>query len=148
MLVRRMAEEDTAKVARIEKECFSQPWSQQGFIDALKGSDNILVVAEKNGEIYGYVCMYVSFEEGEITNVAVSEQYRNKGVGRLLMQAIEREAEANGVERIVLEVRVSNNSAISLYKSMNYRELGIRKNFYEQPVEDACIMECIIQEGK
>ena len=116
MLVRRMAEEDTAKVARIEKECFSQPWSQQGFIDALKGSDNILVVAEENGEIYGYVCMYVSFEEGEITNVAVSEQYRNKGVGRLLMQTIEREAEANGVERIVLEVRVSNNSAISLYK--------------------------------
>lgn len=129
MLIRRMAEEDTAKVAQIEKECFSQPWSQQGFIEALKGTDNILVVAEENGEIYGYVCMYVSFEEGEITNVAVSEQYRNKGVGRLLMQGIEREAKANGVERIVLEVRVSNNSAISLYKSMNYRELGIRKNF-------------------
>lgn len=144
MLVRRMTEADAFSVSVIEQQCFSQPWSQQGFIDALAMEDNILLVAQEGEEILGYVCMYVSIDEGEITNVAVSEKSRKNGIGHELMKAIAKEALDNKISRIVLEVRKSNEPAKELYRKVGYKELGIRKNFYEQPVEDACIMECII----
>lgn len=146
MLIRRMTVSDAAKVAAIEAENFSQPWSENAFIKALESPDNILVVAqdETDEEIVGYICMYVALDEGEITNVAVAGRCRQKGIGRQLMSAVFEEAAVHGVNRIVLEVRISNMAAIGLYKKMGFVELGIRKGFYDLPKEDACIMEYTI----
>lgn len=140
MLIREMAYEDLQQVEQIEKESFSMPWSQQGFKDALELEDTQLMVIEQDGKIIGYTCMYISFNEGEITNVAVSKELRGLGLGKELMKATLDNAVNRNVDRVVLEVRVSNQSAIGLYKSMGYEELGIRKNFYEHPKEDALIM--------
>ena len=140
MKVRAMIVEDCPHVAELEKMIFSQPWSEQGFRDALNMERNIFLVAEEDGIIYGYIGMYQSLDEGEITNVAVAPGKRNAGTGRLLMQAAMEQAKQQGITRIVLEVRVSNASAIHLYEKCGFVNCGIRKGFYDFPKEDAYIM--------
>ena len=141
MMIRRMTREDVARIAQIETECFSLPWSEASFEDSLAREDTVFLVCEDEEEVVGYVGMYLSFEEGEITNVAVTPLRRKKGYGNLLIQAIKEEAKARGAECIVLEVRVSNAPAIALYEKHGFERIGIRKNFYEYPTEDAIIMK-------
>lgn len=68
MIIRPMEPEDADSVAQIEKDSFTQPWSRQGFLDAMRLPENIMLVAQEDGEILGYQCTYVSFDEGELTN--------------------------------------------------------------------------------
>ena len=138
--VRAMQECDVEQVGCIEKELFSQPWSCQGFLDALQLENTIFLVAGENEKIVGYIGLYYSFDEGEITNVAVALQHRRRGIGDLLIREMKKEAEKHSLSRIVLEVRVSNCGAISLYEKNDFVKLGIRKGFYEMPKEDAYIM--------
>ncbi len=140
MLIRPMEPQDISQVADIESKSFSMPWSEEGFLDALGYDDNILLVATEAEKIVGYVCVYVSFDEGELTNIAVEPDCRGQGIGFELMDAVKTEAMNSSVSRIVLEVRVSNNPAITLYEKCGFTNIGIRKNFYEQPREDAYIM--------
>jgi ribosomal-protein-alanine N-acetyltransferase len=98
--------------------------------------------------IAGYIGMYQAIDEGEITNVAVFEPYRKRGIGRALLKALAAGAGARGVSRIVLEVRVSNHPAIALYEQMGFRKIGTRKGFYDFPKEDADIMELHIGENE
>jgi ribosomal-protein-alanine N-acetyltransferase len=135
-----MTREDIPRIAEIEKECFSLPWSEASFEDSLAREDTVFLVCEDT-EVVGYVGMYLSFEEGEITNVAVTPSYRKRGCGYLLMEAIKEEAKERRAECIILEVRVSNASAVSLYKKHGLEPIGIRKDFYEHPTEDAIIMK-------
>ncbi len=148
MIIRPMEPEDTDSVVQIEKDSFSQPWSRQGFLDALKLTENILLVAEEDGEILGYQCTYVSFDEGELTNIAVKRTARGQGVGKHLIKKLQETAVESGVERIVLEARVTNDTAIALYEKMGFINLGIRKNLYEHPVEDGIIMSYTAEENK
>ena len=110
-----MEPEDIEAVAAIESQSFSMPWSQNGFMEALKMEHNIILVADEDGEILGYECTYVSFEEGELTNIAVKKEFRRSGIGQLLIRELQKSAAASGVERIVLEARESNDAAIGLY---------------------------------
>ena len=135
-----MIEADCKKAAELEKETFSQPWSEQGFLDALARKENIFLIAEEEGELYGYLGMYQSLDEGEITNVAVRAEKRNAGIGFLLMQEAIKAAKEQGISQIVLEVRVSNVSAIHLYEKCGFVNCGVRKGFYDFPKEDAYIM--------
>ena len=140
LTIREMAKEDCVEVARLEKRIFSQPWSVQGFLDAIAMEQNIFLVAEEAGEICGYIGMYQSLDEGEITNVAVSPEKRNSGIGWKLMQEALATAKEQGIVRVILEVRVSNASAIGLYEKCGFANCGIRKGFYDFPKEDAYIM--------
>ena len=140
MKIRRMTEEDCKKAAELEKAIFSQPWSERGFLDALARKENIFLAAEEAGELCGYLGMYQSLDEGEITNVAVKAEKRNAGIGFLLMQAAIEAAKQQQISQIVLEVRVSNGSAIHLYEKCGFVNCGIRKGFYDFPKEDAYIM--------
>lgn len=155
MLIREMTMQDVPAVAAIEKMCFSLPWSEQSLIDSVTREDTLFLVCEDESpdsvcdatqktqrEVVGYIGMYVSFEEGDITNVAVSPECRKKGYGEALVAKAKELAKEKQLEMILLEVRVSNAPAISLYKKMGFEELGLRKNFYEHPVEDAIIMKC------
>ena len=144
MIIRRMTLEDIPSAVQIEKECFSLPWSENSFRDSLTREDTVFLVAIEDGakkEIAGYIGMYLSFDEGEITNVAVSPSYRRKGYGQGLLVAMKKEAIKANLSSIFLEVRKSNGTAISLYTKEGFEEIGIRKNFYEHPVEDAIIMK-------
>ena len=108
MRIRQMTAEDIPAVAQIEKECFSQPWSEQGFLDGMK--DAIFFVAE-DPQIAGYIGMYRMPPEGEITNVAVTRKMRKKGCGRELLLRMQQWADEHGIDRIILEVRSGNEPA-------------------------------------
>lgn len=140
MIVRTMTKEDCARAAALEKRIFSQPWSEQGFRDAIDIEQNIFLVAEEADEVCGYIGMYQALDEGEITNVAVAPEQRNAGVGWMLMQAALEQARQQGIVQVVLEVRVSNAPAIHLYEKCGFVNCGVRKGFYDFPKEDAYIM--------
>ena len=142
MRIRQMTAEDIPAVAQIEKECFSQPWSEQGFLDGMK--DAIFFVAE-DPQIAGYIGMYRMPPEGEITNVAVTRKMRKKGCGRELLLRMQQWADEHGIDRIILEVRSGNEPAIHLYRTCGFEKIGVRKNFYQFPREDADIMEAFTQ---
>ena len=154
MIIREMILKDVPAVALIEQECFSMPWSEKSFCDSISREDTIFLVCEeeltdcgtnspkvRGGRIVGYIGMYLSFEEGEITNVAVSSSYRKRGYGQRLIQAAKDKAADRNIKSILLEVRKSNASAVSLYRRNGFEQVGIRKNFYERPAEDAIIMK-------
>ena len=143
--IRNMTKADCQKVAALEKKIFSQPWSEQGFLDALSMEQNIFLVAEDEEEICGYIGMYQSLDEGEITNVAVALEKRNLGIGWELMQAAITKAKQQGILQIVLEVRVSNASAVHLYEKCGFINCGVRKGFYDFPKEDAYIMQLFLK---
>ena len=138
--IRKMQVKDALPVSRIEQEIFSQPWSYQGFVDALNLGNAIFFVAEEEGKIAGYIGMYMSLDEGEITNVAVTAKMRQRGIGGMLLSEMKKEAERRSIAKIILEVRVSNAGAIRLYERNGFKNCGVRKGFYELPKEDAYIM--------
>lgn len=140
MRIRLMTAEDVPAVALIEKDCFSEPWSEQGFLDGMDNSA-VFLVAEDEDKIVGYIGMYVMVPEGEITNVAVAKEARGSGTGATLIEVMQQWAAEHGVERIVLEVRMSNDPAIHVYEKRGFTTIGVRKNFYRFPTEDAGIME-------
>lgn len=139
--IRRMCEADVDLVAVIEADCFSQPWSRQGFLDALQMDSTRYLVAECDGTICGYCGYYRSFEEAEIVNVAVAKNSRRKKLAYELLCRLLEEGEAEGVSGFFLEVRAHNEPAIALYKKLGFQEVGVRKGFYEQPREDALLMQ-------
>ncbi|MBQ2901637.1 MAG: ribosomal protein S18-alanine N-acetyltransferase [Agathobacter sp.] len=141
MLIRKMTLEDVEAVVQIEQECFSLPWSEKSFVDSISREDTIFLVCEEASVITGYMGLYISFDEASVTNVAVSPDFRKRGYGEQLVATAKEVAKDVGAESIFLEVRVSNVPAISLYKKLGFEELGIRKKFYEHPVEDAIIMK-------
>lgn len=157
MLIREMTISDVSDVAVIERECFSQPWSEQSLKDSIEREDTHFLVCEDEmcaepgnvrRSIVGYIGMYISFEEGDITNVAVSTKCRKRGYGKALVTRAKEIAKEKQLEMILLEVRVSNEPAISLYKKLGFEEIGLRKKFYEHPVEDAVIMRCSLVENE
>ena len=97
MIIRPMEPEDADSVAQIEKDSFTQPWSRQGFLDAMRLPENIMLVAQEDGEILGYQCTYVSFDEGELTNIAVKKSARGKGVGAHLSEACRKRQKSQGL---------------------------------------------------
>lgn len=146
--IRKMQVPDLPQVTAIENKTFSQPWSEQGFWQALSMPGNYYVVAEQEGKIVGYCGYYGTLDEGEITNVAVDEEFRCRGIGYEMVGQLLKDAKAQGIGRMVLEVRLSNVSAIHVYEKLGFIRLGVRKNFYEMPTEDALIMECMLESGK
>ena len=143
-VIRKMTAADIRQVAAIEKELFTQPWSEQAFADELNNSTASIVVAQAGEEVVGFADMREIAGECYINNVGVRATQRRKGIGRALMQALENSA-TDKAEVITLEVRQSNEAAIRLYKSMGYRKVGTRKGFYEQPKEDADLMTKILK---
>lgn len=98
------------------------------------------MVVEIDGEIIAYAGLWKIFDEGHITNIAVKDSYRNKGVGKGLMSSLLTNTAKIGIDSFTLEVRRSNIGAIKLYESLGFEVAGIRKNFYDKPNEDALIM--------
>lgn len=126
-------------IARLEEICFSTPWGEETILSAFKTGTKFFV-AEKNGVVLGYVGISAIIDEGYITNIAVFPEYRNQGVATALIQNLFDFADENNLSFISLEVRESNENAISLYKKFGFVTEGKRKNFYTHPTEDALIM--------
>ena len=145
LIVEPMTEEDLDWVAALEASTFSLPWSKEAFAEELGLEDRLFVVAKLYSEndapiAVGYSGLFLSFDEGEITNVAVDPAFRGKGFGYQMLRSQMEMAGERGASSFTLEVRVSNASAIHLYEKLGFQSVGIRKNFYEKPTEDAMIM--------
>ena len=141
MQLRSWEEKDLPILAEIEGRCFPcDAWSQGMLSEVLKAPYQWSVLAEEDGKIYGYACLFSLFETAELLNIAVDTDYRGRGFGEKLLTAIHNQAKAMGAERILLEVRVSNAPAIALYTKHGYEKIAVRKRYYANG-EDADIME-------
>jgi ribosomal-protein-alanine N-acetyltransferase len=135
-----MMPQDLAEVAALERSIFSMPWSENGFLSSLQSKDTLYLVVRETGKLIGYCGFLQSFDEADITNVAVSPDYRGRGVGFAMLSELMTRGRARGIARYTLEVRAGNASAIYLYEKLGFHSVGIRKNFYDNPQEDAQIM--------
>lgn len=140
MVIRPMEETDIPFVHEIECRIFSMPWSKEDFRKSIQEPHNIYLVVEQDREIIAYCGLWGVVGEGQINNVAVVSSYRNRGIGREMLQTLIDIGRSEGLESFTLEVRVSNLSAITLYHRLGFQDAGIRKSFYEAPTEDALIM--------
>lgn len=140
MQIRPMTMEDCEQVAAIEAVSFSMPWSLKAFTETVQKANFRYFVAEDAGEIIGYCGFLFVLDEAEIPNVCVKASARQKGVGKKMMSFLLEEAAKLGLAVLYLEVRESNVAARRLYESLGFIENGIRKNFYEQPTENAVLM--------
>lgn len=138
MTIADMAERHLPALAEIEKACFHAPWSETALREEL--GKGIFLVAERGRTVVGYVGCQTVLDEGYITNVAVGPEARRQGVGRALLHELAARVKAEKLAFVTLEVRRSNAAAIALYESMDYEPVGTRKNFYENPTEDAVLM--------
>jgi ribosomal-protein-alanine N-acetyltransferase len=129
------------EVAELERICFSVPWSRNMLAEEL---DNLLsaflVALDDNDRVVGYAGLQVVLDEGYITNVAVRPEYRRQGIAGELLAVFHRFAEGNKMAFLTLEVRDSNASARALYTKHGFKEVGVRKNYYDHPKENAIIM--------
>ncbi len=139
-MIRTMIASDIGDVLKIEQECFSDPWSESGFYAELALDVSHFIVYSENEKIIGFACMQCICDEGYVINFAVLPQFRNKGIGSNLLEALISFSKARNLSFMTLEVRKSNLSAIRLYMSKGFSIVGIRPNFYSKPNEDALLM--------
>lgn len=135
-----MAEEHISALAQLERECFSDPWSEKALTEELRNPNAVFRVALIDGEVAGYVGMLHVLDEGDICNVAVFDRFRRKGVASVLIQHLVDYGVENQLSFITLEVRESNIGAQKFYETMGFETIGVRKNFYDNPKEHAILM--------
>lgn len=140
VLYRQPVESDLQAAFDISENSFSQPWSLESIEKALKGETYTCIVAEYKKETIGYVIAQTVLDEAEIVIVAVKEEYRNRKIAFGMMKAFEALLKEKKITYCLLEVRVSNYSAIKLYRNLGFEDKGMRKGFYTHPLEDAYIM--------
>ncbi len=133
-----MEERHLAALAEIERACFHAPWSETMLREEL--GKGIFLVAERDGKAAGYVGCQTVLDEGYITNVAVSPDFRRRGIARALIAELMKKTQEKGLAFVTLEVRESNAAARALYAGAGFVPVGTRKNFYSNPTENAVLM--------
>ena len=130
-----------SQAAEIERLCFSDPWSEKMLAEHLANPCSLTLAAVGDtGRLLGYVGLLAVVDEGYITNVAVRPDCRRQGVASALLGALEAQGRARELTFLTLEVRQSNIPARALYEKLGYVQAGLRRNYYENPREDAVIM--------
>ena len=136
-----LAKELVPQVAAIEAMCFSEPWSEQAYLEACEKEEYLYLVAvDGAGKAVGMCGMLIGPFEAEVMNVGVHPDYRGRGIAQKLMDALMEAGQAKGVQEYTLEVRVGNASAIHVYEAHGFVAEGVRPGFYQMPKEDALIM--------
>ena len=139
VVYRKMTAEDVTFISRLEEETFSMPWSADSFLEMISKEDARYYVAEEDGRLLGGCGVLMIAGEGNITNVAIAPEARNRGIGTALLRHLMAEGDREGLTAYTLEVRVSNAAAIHVYEKLGFVSAGVRPGFYEKPVEDALI---------
>lgn len=144
LTIREMTIDDVDQVCVLEEMAFSMPWHKESFIEMIENKDALYLVveeAEAPGKVIACCGLLSIVGEGDITNVVVHPDAREKGIGyRMLTELLVRGEKEFGIKEYTLEVRQSNIGAIRLYEKLGFLQEGVRKNFYEAPVENAVIM--------
>lgn len=145
-----MTADHLEELEKLERICFSRPWSRKMLAEELENQCAAFLVAEDSvsGRVLGYAGLMVVADEGYITNVAVFPEYRRQGIAAQILQVFLQFAEANRLAFLTLEVRPSNAAAIALYQGFGFEEVGRRKNYYDLPKEDALILTKHFETGE
>ena len=141
--IRRMTLSDVDGVHAIEKNTFARPWKKEDFVKEM--TENLCaryLVAEEDGEIIGFAGAWIVLDEAHVTNIAVRQDRRGRGIGRRLTGQLMQYAANLGVVYATLEVRRSNTVAQRLYQSLGFEYVGVRKRYYEDNGEDAFLYCC------
>ena len=140
IIVRELKVEDSAAVAEMEQQIFSDSWSEKSVLETVQQKQSVCFAAEKAGHLLGYLLAYHAADEAEIARIAVQKEARRQGAAGKLMQALEHYGEEHKMEKLLLDVRESNEAARSFYTKNGFVEDGIRQGFYVNPSEDAVLM--------
>ena len=138
------------ELEKLERICFSRPWSRKMLAEELENQCAAFLVAQDSitQQVMGYAGLLVMADEGYITNVAVFPEFRRQGVAAKLIAVFENFARGNKLAFLTLGVRPSNTAAIALYKGFGFEEVGRRKNYYDLPKEDALILTKTYEEAE
>ncbi len=140
MILTNMKPEHVAQVAQLEKLCFSDPWNEASVASELTNKLSLWLVAEEDGVVAGYIGSQTVIDETDMMNIAVHPDYRRQGIATWLIEALICALKEKGSRCLTLEVRQSNLAAIALYESMGFAQVGLRKNYYFHPKENAIIL--------
>ena len=127
--------------ARLERLCFSAPWSADQIAETLSNPCAVYFAALCGEKLVGYAGMYSVGGEGGINNIAVDPGFRRSGVGTALLSGLIRAGTEAGLSRLCLEVRASNTAAVSLYEKNDFHRVGVRRGYYTAPKEDAVLFD-------
>lgn len=144
VLIRVMEEPDLPAVLAIENASYTMPWNEGTFRGLVRRRDADILVAELDGALVGYAAAWTVLDECELGNVAVSDAWRQRGIGTRLVHAILERARRRRVREVFLEVRPSNPGAQQLYRNLGFRLVGRRRNYYMEPDEDALVMRLVL----
>jgi ribosomal-protein-alanine N-acetyltransferase len=137
---------DVPALEALERACFTHPWTAAQLADELAaGSTGFVVVLERpagggGGRLCAYGAFRVVLDEMHVMNVAVAPPERRQGLARWLLRFAMGRAARHGAGRALLEVRAGNREAVALYESLGFRRLGVRREYYREPVEDALVL--------
>lgn len=143
--VRRLQVGDIEAVVAIEAEAFSAPWQPETFAGLLdRDTVELLVMTDEEDGVIGYSVLWCILDQGELANLAIAPSRRGSGLGAALLRHVLAVSRDRGVTKLFLEVRASNRRAIDLYLGFGFVEVGARRNYYEDPREDALVMLAVL----
>lgn len=151
-----------SEIAALESDIFPDPWSEKSIRDTLENPQaRIWAIISRQAppcsctstapehagkpQLLGYVIFYYVLDEGEIARIATSPQHRRQGVAVRLLEKMRAFSYEQNITRWLLDVRISNETAIHFYKAAGFAKDGVRKNFYANPPEDAILMSCEVE---
>ena len=140
MIILEMNAAHVSQVVALEKICFADPWSEMSIASELQNLWSYWLVALEDDRVIGYVGSQSSIDEADIMNVAVHPDFRRQGIAEALINRLVADLKERDIHALLLEVRVSNTPAITLYEKLGFSQVGRRKNYYHNPKEDALIL--------
>ena len=140
MIIEAMTSAHVPQIAELEKLCFSDPWSEKSIGSELSCRLSVWLVALEGERVVGYVGSQTVIDETDMMNIAVHPDYRRRGIAEALVAGLEEKLKQRGSRALTLEVRDSNVPAITLYENLGFQQVGLRKNYYRNPKEDARIL--------
>ena len=141
MEIIKMEQSHVAQVAALEAICFRDPWSEKSVASELSNPLSHWLVAVEADTVLGYIGSQTVLDESDMMNVAVSPAHRRRGIAEALVLALADALREKGSVKLTLEVRASNAPAITLYEKLDFKPIGLRKNYYRNPKEDALILQ-------
>jgi [ribosomal protein S18]-alanine N-acetyltransferase len=139
--LRDLVSADIGAVVAIERASYSVPWSEATFRGLLRRRDAGMIAAVAANEVVGYAVFWTVLDQAELGNVAVTSAWRGRGLGAVLVGEVLKRAAVRGIRDVFLEVRPSNTVARRLYEQFGFRMVGRRRNYYQEPVEDALVLK-------
>ena len=138
--IEKMTAEHIEGLVKIENASFSKPWTYSGFENELSNETANFLVAVYDSTEIGYIGFHTVLDEGYVANIAVLPEFRRHGIAGVLLENAIEICREKSLAFLSLEVRKSNEKAISLYNKFGFKNVGERKNFYTSPTENAYIM--------